>query len=184
MLCAVEGADEVGIGRQHHAASVGCLHFKKGVDGSVVYRLDGTHGLSVGGIDDLVAYDLGYGERRVGVLVSQLAREEHLTACELSGSVGSVNILPFDKRRLVGAETVGLKEERHEQTVDLHKHIVGIDAVEDVVVEEECHLALHAMRLAQATDTVDIVGVERRVRTAVVMVVFVHCCCTISFNTG
>ena len=62
--------------------------------------------------------------------------------------VGDADTFKFYQCRVIIAETVFFKEEGHLQALCLHKEIVGIHSVENVVGEMECQFAFHSMGLA------------------------------------
>ena len=89
------------------------------------------------------------------VLVGQRTGEVDVAARQLGGPLLGVDVLELHQGHTIAAEAVLLNEEGHEDAVDLEHQVVGIDAVEHVVVEEERHFALHAVGLAQPAYLVD-----------------------------
>ena len=59
-----------------------------------------------------------------------------------------INVFELDDGIGVAFETVFLDKERYEDAIDLKDQIVGIDAIEHVVVEEKADLSPHTVRLA------------------------------------
>ena len=113
-----------------------------------------------GGIDDAEANDLCPGEFAIVVVGYLAAQEVDVGACELSGLLLRADVAEGYERRRVAAEAVLLHEERHEDAVDFEDEVFRVGAVEDVVGEVECHLALHAVRLADAADLENVVRLD------------------------
>ena len=84
-----------------------------------------------------------------------LTREIHIAARKVACLVLSVDVGKAHECCLVGLETVLVDEERHKYAVHIENEVVGIGAVEHVIVEMKRHLAIHAMRFAYLAYTVD-----------------------------
>ena len=95
---------------------------------------------------------LGYVAFVVG---SKGTGEVHVTACQLVGPLLGIHILKLHQGHRVGTETILLDKERHQYAVKLQDEVVGIHAVENVIVELQRHLTPHAVGLAQTAYTVD-----------------------------
>ena len=94
-------------------------------------------------------------QREVGVgLFGEGSGEVYVAAGEFLCALLGVDVAEFDQADGVVAETVFLHEEGYEDAVDVEHEIVGIDAVEDVVVELERHLAFDSVGFAQAADLI------------------------------
>jgi len=156
----VDVDDEVVVGRDEAAV----LQFEEDVGGGVVDGGDGPDdqivGHSVGGgfsvaiVDDGEAHEGCQGEVVVG-LFGECAWEIDVATGEFLCALLSVDVAELNEANGVVAEAVFLHEERHEDAVDVEHEIVGIDAVEDVVVELERHLAFDSVGLAQTANLVN-----------------------------
>ena len=114
----------------------------------VVDVLNHANAFVGGSINDAEAHQ--HGENRHFVLSSgEVAGEIDVASRQLAGSLLSVHITELDKGQVAVAKAVFLHKERYQDAVDLQYQILALHAVENVVVEMEGHLALHAVRLAQ-----------------------------------
>ena len=84
-----------------------------------------------------------------------LAGEIDLSSCELTCLILRGDVAELDESRLVVLESVFVHEERHEYAVNVKDEIFGVCTVEDVVIKVERHLAVHTVRLADASDAID-----------------------------
>ena len=152
--------DEVVVGRDEAAV----LQFEEDVGGGVVDGGDGPDdrivGHSVGGgfsvaiVDDGEAYEGRQGEVVVG-LFGECAWEKDVATGEFLCALLGVDVAEFNETDCVVAETVFLHEEGYEDAVDVEHEIVGINAVEDVVVKLERHLAFDSVGFAQTANLVN-----------------------------
>ena len=88
------------------------------------------------------------------VAVGLAAKEVDVTIGKLACPLHGVDVLKLDEGGGIGAEAVFLHKERYEDAVDHQDETIGIDTVEDVVVDLHGYLAMHAVGLAQPSNLV------------------------------
>ena len=108
------------------------------------------------GIDNGEAHKEGIRQHVVVTVLGQVAGEVNVGVGQLAGTLLTVHALQLQQGRAVRAESVFLDEERHQYAVDFQHDVVGVGAVEYVVVELKRHLAVYAVSLAQTAYAVDI----------------------------
>ena len=86
---------------------------------------------------------------------SEVAGEIDITACQFAGTFLSVDTLELHQGCRVTAETVFLDKKRYEDAIDVEDEVVGINTVEDIIVEEERDLSPDTVTLTEPTDFID-----------------------------
>ena len=142
--------DEVVVGRDEAAV----LQFEEDVGGGVVNGGNYPDGETVRRRHDGEANE-GCQRQVVVGLFSECAWEIDVATGEFLCALLSVDVAELNEANGVVAETIFLHEKRYEDAVDVEHEIVGIDAVEDVVVELERHLAFDSVGLAQTANLVN-----------------------------
>ena len=124
-----------------------------------VYRLlinvsDGSDRLLRRSIDKGIADECGVTEFRILVLLGKSAWEEHVATGEFAGTLLRIDVAELNQHDLIALESVLFHEERHEDSVNGQHEILGIHAVEDIVIDLHRELALYAMGLPYPTNLI------------------------------
>ena len=88
-------------------------------------------------------------------LFGECAWEIDVATGEFLCALLGIDVAELNEADGIVAETVFLHEKRYEDAIDVEHEIVGIDAVEDVIVELERHLAFDSVGLAQTANLVN-----------------------------
>ena len=142
--------DEVVGSRDEQVGAVGSEQAEERIDCRVVDGVYLAYNFASTLVDDLKANDSSPREfLSIGVYV--LAWEVDIATRQLAYTLLRVDIGEAHECRFVVLKAIFVEEERHEDAVDVENEVVGIYAVEDVIVEVERHLAVHTVRFAYLT---------------------------------